>query len=102
MNESAHDPKLWPIQPPADVPEYAKSAWFDCLLWAIYEPEIRAAFTAESSMSYSPPNSGLELLIDDATGFDPAEKFIMAFVPWFNANIWGSWNEKKAAQQKTK
>jgi hypothetical protein len=44
----------------------------------------------------------LELLIDDATGFDPAEKFIMAFVPWFNANIWGSWNEKKAAQQKTK
>jgi hypothetical protein len=91
---------IYPIQPPADVPKYAWPAWFDCLLWALYEPEIRNKFTADSGISYSPPKSGLEAVIDEASGFDPAEKFIMAFVPWFNANIWGLWNEEKAVEQK--
>lgn len=95
MNESGHKPILISVQPPADVPEYAWPAWHSCLLWAIYSPEIRAAFTANSGLQYNFPQSRMEALVDESCGFDPAEKFILAFVPWFNATIWGAWDKNK-------
>ena len=63
--------------------------YFSCLQWAIGEPDILAAFKADTGMSYSPPRCGLDAMIDEATGLK--EEFIKKFVAWFNENVWGPW-----------
>lgn len=61
-------------------------AWLGCLHWAIGEPEIVAAFRAETGHQWRPAG-GLAGMIDAATGADRA--FLEAFARWMTVNIWG-------------
>lgn len=72
---------------PADTPEYMTGIWVACIHWAIGEPEIVAAFRQETGMHWTPGHSGLERMIDEATGAD--RHFIEAFIRWVNVEIWG-------------
>ena len=62
-------------------------AWRDCLRWASHDQDILDAFLAETGVTGSPLPSGLDRLIDQATGRD--EAISKQFLAWFNANIWG-------------
>ena len=72
---------------PGDVPAYMFEAWRDCVVWAIGEPEIVAAFRRDTGNTWAPGRSGLERMIDAATGVD--RDFVEAFIRWANVNIWG-------------
>jgi hypothetical protein len=61
--------------------------WVSCLHWAIGYPVILAAFKADTGLSWTPARTPLDRMIDEATVADHA--FIAAFVPWFDANVWG-------------
>ena len=63
-----------------------QGAWYDCLMWAAGEDEIRHAFEEETGMKIKAARSPLDRMIDKATGFDNA--IAKAFVEWFNKNIW--------------
>ena len=76
-----------PIQPPDNTPEYMHDAWASCVAWALSDPDIIAAFRADTGIQWQPGKSGIEQMIDKATGAD--RKFIAAFVEWHNENIWG-------------
>ena len=73
----------------ADTPEYMWPAYFSCLMWAATHEDIQKHFTAETGVKFSPPRCGLDAMIDQATGNNPGETFLRAFVPWFNQNVWG-------------
>ena len=45
------------------------------------------AFEKDTGLRYSAPRSGLEAMIDEATGL--TEEIVKAFIPWFNENVWG-------------
>jgi hypothetical protein len=79
------------IVPPDDVPGYAYDGYFSCLHWAIGDEDVLDHFKSDTGLSYHPPKTEIEEMIDEATGHKPAEDFIRAFVPWFNVNIWGPW-----------
>lgn len=81
-----HDGVLDEFMPKGDE-EYLIGAWIGCLSWALGEPKVVDAFRADTGINYSPPRSGIDRMIDEATGADKA--FIMAFLKWFNANVWG-------------
>lgn len=72
---------------PADTPEYMTPAWLGCISWAIANQDILAAFRAETGERWTPGKSGLERMIDEATGAD--RHFIEAFIKWANVNVWG-------------
>jgi len=61
-----------------------QGAWYDCLMWAADEEDIRHAFEKETGMRLG--KAPLDRMIDEATGFDKA--VAAAFVAWFNKNIW--------------
>jgi hypothetical protein len=77
-------PKLMP----AGTPDYMAGAWASCLSWAIGKDEMRADFEKETGRHWSPPRSGLDRAIDEATGADRA--YIEAFITWFNEHVWGN------------
>jgi hypothetical protein len=72
---------------PADTPDYMAQAWIDCLMWALGEPEIVAAFCAATGNQWTPARHPLEMMIDAATGADA--EFIRAFILWANVEVWG-------------
>src|SRR6478609_2456928 len=76
-----------PIEPPADTPDYMVDAWVSCLHWALGEEEIIAAFRRETGVRWTPGKTGIERMIDQATGAD--YRFLAEFVAWFNVAIWG-------------
>ena len=76
-----------PIRPPANTPEYLWDAWCSCLAWALSEDDVVAAFRRDSGLNWSPGKTPMDQLIDKATGAD--ERFIRAFVEWFNERVWG-------------
>ena len=73
---------------PPDTPPYMAQAYFDCLVWAIRNPDILAAFRAETGNNWTPGKTPIERMVDDATGV--GEDFVKQFIPWFNLNVWGS------------
>lgn len=62
-------------------------AWADCLHWAIGAPDIVSRFEEETGHEWTPPSSPIETAIDEAVA--AASTYMKAFVPWFNANVWG-------------
>lgn len=62
-------------------------AWVGGLHHALGNPEILAAFRAETGNRWTPGRTPIETMIDEATGADRA--FIMAFARWFNEHAWG-------------
>ena len=73
---------------PEDTPEWMVDAWFSCISWALGEPEIRAAFEADTGHRYIAPSNAIEVAIDESTGHGKA--YVKAFVAWANVNVWGS------------
>ena len=60
-------------------------AWRDCLVWASSDGDVLQMFLDETGMKL--PTSGLDRMIDEATGND--KRIAEKFVEWFNENIWG-------------
>lgn len=83
QDKTSERPRLMP----SDTLDYMAPAWADCMHWVLGEEQIRAAFEAETGHAYQPPQSGLEKMIDEATGHGTA--YIEAFIRWANENIWG-------------
>lgn len=67
--------------------EYLVPAWLGCFSWALRNCRVMEDFTAATGVKYTPPRTGIEAMIDDATGADDA--FFCAFAKWMNENIWG-------------
>jgi hypothetical protein len=61
--------------------------WLSAFGVAILNKDIMAAFKAETGLSWNPPKSPIEQMVDEATGYQ--EEVIVAFAAWFNANVWG-------------
>ena len=80
-------PKLMP----ADTPDYMAPAWLGALHWAIQRPEFLDRFSKETYTSWRPGLTHHDRMIDRATGAD--QKFIEAFIAWFNVNVWGAVGE---------
>lgn len=76
-----------PALMPADTPDYMIEAWLGCIHWAISEPDILAAFRADTGNNWSPGLTPIDRMIDEATGAD--NHFIEAFIRWVNENLWG-------------
>lgn len=76
-----------PLQMPPDTPEYMRPAWLGALHFALGQEEIVAAFRGDTGNQWRPGTTGIDRLIDKATGVD--ERFLREFVSWFNANVWG-------------
>lgn len=76
-----------PALMPADTPDYMAPAWAACMSFALGNAEMRAAFEAETGMTYSPPKDRFTAMIDDATGF--GRSYVEAFVKWANVKVWG-------------
>lgn len=72
---------------PADTPDFMAPAWASCMSWAIVQPNVLAAFRAETGNTWTPGKTGLEQAIDSASGADRA--FMEAFITWANVNVWG-------------
>lgn len=89
-SQKMNQQKIWQIVPPPDVPKYAWPAWTGCLHWALGKPDVLAAFKAETGMGSKAPQLPIETRIDEATGY--SRSFLDAFIPWFNANVWGAWS----------
>ena len=62
-------------------------AWVDCLRWSVTEPEMLAAFRADTGCDFTPGLTPIDWMIDGATGRQRA--FVEQYVAWFNENIWG-------------
>lgn len=77
------------IIPPDDTPEILWPAYFSCFLWAVTFDPILQRFLGDTGISIPKLPSPFEQMIDKSTGFNPYDKFIRAFVPWFNTNVWG-------------
>lgn len=71
---------------PSDTPEYMLPAWLGCISFALKQPEMIAAFRKDTGNLWK-PGTGLDKMIDEATGAD--WHFIKAFVLWANVNVWG-------------
>lgn len=76
----------------ADMTDRAKDdfmavAWAGFVQWAAKQPDILERFEAETGMSFRPPASGLEVMIDDATGYRNA--VAERFVEWTTVEMWG-------------
>lgn len=79
------------FNPPDDTATFMYPAWASCLRWAIGCNDMLKEFETETGVSRPDfPETGLDALIDEATGHNPAEEFFRAFVPWFNKNVWGT------------
>lgn len=62
-------------------------AWVDCLLWSVTNPDIVAAFRQQTDCHWTPATTGLERMIDQATGAEA--DFVRAYVAWFAQAVWG-------------
>ena len=67
-----------------------REAWLGSVNWAIGEPEILAAFRAETSCTWEPGRTPIERMVDDATG--RGRDFIRQFMTWHNRAVWGEAN----------
>lgn len=72
-------------------------AWVAALQAAVGNAEIVAQFERDTGVRYTPPRSGIEALVDDATG--NTERVCLAFIEWFNTNLWGDLNLRAGEQE---
>lgn len=73
---------------PKDLPDYMLPAWVGFIHWAIGSEQVRADFAKATGMTWRSPRSGIDLMIDEATGY--TVNYIQEFISWANTNIWGS------------
>jgi hypothetical protein len=77
------------LQPPSDTPDYAYGMWASAMMAALKNDDIFEAFKRDTGLTCKPGRSGIERMIDEATGFD--RKLAEGFCKWFNENVWGEW-----------
>lgn len=73
--------------PFADDPLHG-AAWVGCLRWAAGNPEVIAAYRADTGDAFKPALSGINRMIDEDSGADYA--FVCRFAEWVTANVYGS------------
>ncbi len=61
--------------------------YVDCLHWALGFDAILEQFRVDTGNKWTPGHTPLSRAINSATG--DGLKFVQAFVPWFDANVWG-------------
>lgn len=72
--------------------EIMQVLWVGALQFSISHKPTMQAFSEETGLHYTAPRNGLDRMIDEATGADSA--FLLAFIRWFNVNVWGEENGK--------
>jgi len=75
------------IEIPQNVPDYMADAWVSCLMWAVTEDKIVAAFSKDTGTAIPSTKGGITAMIDKACGVD--EVFAHKFAKWFHENVWG-------------
>jgi len=74
------------------MPEpFASAAWVGFINFALGKDEILRRFEKDTGeQPYSPPKTGLEALIDKATGYDKHRlKYLRNYIVWVTENLWG-------------
>ncbi len=72
----------------ADQETFREIAWRDFMVFAVGEPDMRAAFEkAKGFPPFAAAKNGLEAMIDKATGIDDA--YMEAFMLWATEYHWG-------------
>jgi hypothetical protein len=72
-----------------------EAAWRDFVSWAVKQDFLIAAFEAETGRKMLPPavaRSGLDAMIDEACGYDPAVDYrdvLTEFTIWVSIWEWG-------------
>lgn len=82
-------PGMCPFRYPDDPLMFG--AWQSLLGYAISTPALREAFKRDTGLTlFEPPKTGLDALIDQATGHTgDADKTLIAFIEWVNCTQWG-------------
>lgn len=63
------------------------AAWLGCLRYSLGRPDILDDFRKDTGNNWTPGKSGLDQMIDRATGAEL--EFFRSFAKWHNENIWG-------------
>jgi len=62
-------------------------AWRDFIAWAVGEPAMIKNFEADTGMSFAPPSSPIEAMIDEACNLK--EHRMHKFIYWATEKHWG-------------
>ena len=64
-------------------------AWTGLLAFLLDQPAIRAQFEHETGTAAYRQPTGIEKLIDEASGYDPGATYIACFLIWATPTHWG-------------
>lgn len=62
-------------------------AWASALIVSIKREDLFKRYEEETGDNYKPSQTPMNRLIADSTGQD--RKFLIRYIKWFNANVWG-------------
>lgn len=65
------------------------SAWIGLVEFLLSQDWAIAQFAADTGVHLPRPRSGIDAMIDRATGFDGNMEFLRAFLPWVLREHWG-------------
>ena len=63
------------------------AAWASAVSAASVTEPLMRQFRADTGCAWKPGRTGLDRMIDEATGAD--KDFVIQFVKWFNRVVWG-------------
>jgi hypothetical protein len=64
-------------------------AWIDFCNWALGSKELKNEYEKQTGIKSPEKRSGIEIMIDKVTGFDPNQFYVKNFIIWATENIWG-------------
>ena len=76
---------------PSDSTPYIAPMWVSFIQWALSDAGVVDGFRQDTGFRWAPGRTPIERMIDEATGAE--WRFLEAFVPWANANLWGEVGE---------
>lgn len=65
------------------------AAWSGLMEFLLGQDDVRAQFERETGVPTFRPPTGIEKLIDEASGYDPATTYIARFLLWATPMHWG-------------
>jgi hypothetical protein len=102
--EQKHTPGAWDFR---EVPagsvldEFHHDMWAGLIHFLLTNEEALQAFKEETGHIFiTKPRNGIEAMIDNACGFDPAainDAAMRAFIPWATENYWGDETQNSPA-----
>lgn len=89
MNPAQQLPIKGMTKVPAGLAILGGGDFVACLFWALGVPEVQARFKADTGLDVTAlvGRSGLDKMIDQATGFEA--QTVTAFADWVVVNVWG-------------